>query len=102
MERIKFWSARLAMAIVTSGLACYYRGSRPHFGFGFFMFPFIGIFGLAGLAFWGYTLYEVLSREPEGSNEKLTWVLVVVLAGTIGAIVYWFVRRPKRVQETGK
>jgi hypothetical protein len=63
------------------------------------------------VAGWIVVLVDVLQREPadfpnaragrEDPNDRLIWTLVVVLAGIIGAIVYYFVvmrpypRRPR-------
>ncbi len=53
------------------------------------------IVGCVALVFWIYALVDVVKREFPGENEKLIWVLVVALAGWIGALIYWFVGRPK-------
>ena len=53
------------------------------------------IVGCVGLVFWIYALIDVVKREFPGENDKLIWVLVVVLASWIGALIYWFVGRSK-------
>ncbi len=40
-------------------------------------------------------IVDVATRCPSEDNKKLIWVLVVVLAGWIGALIYYFVQRPK-------
>ena len=59
---------------------------------------FIGmmVFGLVALAFWIWMLVDCLKHEPSEGNDKLIWVLVIVLANWIGALIYFFVRRPER------
>lgn len=57
---------------------------------------------LGALVFWGWTLAEVIAREPDAGNRKLLWVLVAALGSTAGALVYRVYRRPKRLQETGR
>jgi hypothetical protein len=47
-----------------------------------------------GLVLWIMALIEVV-RYPDqvyraAGTEKTTWVLVVVLVGSIGALIYWF------------
>ncbi len=58
--------------------------------------------GLLGTVFWIWMIIEVATKEPENGNDKIVWILVVVLAGVIGAAVYYFVRRPERMKKSGK
>jgi hypothetical protein len=51
--------------------------------------------GIASAVFWIIALIDVTRREFKDSNEKLMWVLVILLAQVIGALVYWFVGREK-------
>ena len=57
---------------------------------------FIAI-AVAGLAFWIWALVDAI-RVPDDSlyksGTKLVWVLVIVLVGFIGAIIYLAVGRP--------
>ena len=57
--------------------------------------------GVLGMILWIFTLIDVAQRKeyefpnaakgtPSG-NEQLIWLLVVVLTGVIGAIIYYFV-----------
>ena len=65
----------------------------------------MGIFGLlylvmiavaiAGVVFWVFALVDCVQREFPGQNDKLMWILIVALLHWIGALVYWFVGRPK-------
>ncbi|MBM3498774.1 MAG: PLDc_N domain-containing protein [Armatimonadetes bacterium] len=50
---------------------------------------------IALMVLWIVALIDVARREFPGDNDKLMWVLVVVLAGWIGALIYWFVGRQK-------
>lgn len=66
-------------------------------GLGIFMLLFsccMIVFSLAVLGFWVWMLVDVCTREFDG-NEKLAWILVVVLASWLGALIYFFVGRPK-------
>lgn len=59
------------------------------------------VIGVAGLVVWIIALIDVVQRPDAefpsarqgayNSSEKVIWVLVVVLAGVIGAIVYYAV-----------
>lgn len=64
---------------------------------GFMMVVWLGfaVLGCVALVFWIYALIDVIKREFPGENEKLIWILVVALAGWIGALIYWFVGRQK-------
>jgi hypothetical protein len=63
---------------------------------------FMLVIGVGGTVFWIIALVDVIKNEPEGGNERLLWILVVALAHWIGAIVYWFVRRPQRIALIGR
>ena len=51
------------------------------------------IFGFLGL--WIWMIVDCASNEPQGPA-KLPWLLVVILGGALGALVYLVVRRPQR------
>jgi uncharacterized membrane protein YidH (DUF202 family) len=67
---------------------------------GFFTFLVFAI-AIAGFVFWIRMLIECATREPDEGNEKIIWILIIVLAGWVGALIYYFVRRPKRMAEVG-
>jgi hypothetical protein len=52
---------------------------------------------IAATVLWIIALIDVCKREFPGPNDKLIWILVVVLAHWIGALIYWYVGRPKGV-----
>ncbi len=79
-----------------------------------FILPFLmmAVFALL-FALWVWMLIDVVQRKdddfPEpGPNTKMTWLLVVLLAGFIGAPIYYFVVKKKMdksqvlAQDTGK
>jgi hypothetical protein len=63
-----------------------------------FMLIYVLVFlvSIAGTIFWIVMLVDVIKREESdfpskaGDNQKLLWLLIVILGGTIGAIVYYF------------
>jgi Phospholipase_D-nuclease N-terminal len=69
----------------------------------FRLFPF-GIQGIAALAaiFWIWILIDCLTKEPADTNDKVAWVLVILSAPLIGALIYYFVRRPERIKAAGQ
>lgn len=57
--------------------------------------------GLALLVFWIWMLVDCATKESSQGNDKLIWILIIILTHWIGALIYFFVRRPKRKQELG-
>ena len=66
-----------------------------------FFLGFIAL-GIATLALWIWMLVDCASKEPEQGNDKLIWILVIVLTGWVGALIYLLVRRPERVRIYGQ
>ena len=62
------------------------------------IFGGVMLFAIAGFALWIWALVDAV-RVPDDamyqSGNKLVWILVIVLAGFVGAIVYLIVGRPK-------
>ena len=61
-----------------------------------------GCLGLVGFAFWIWMLVDCLTKEPSEGNDKIIWVLVIVLLNWLGALIYLCVRRPQRINKFGK
>ncbi|UCC11383.1 MAG: PLDc_N domain-containing protein [candidate division WOR-3 bacterium] len=58
--------------------------------------------GLLGTAFWIWMIIDCANNEPNEGNDKIVWILVIVLTGFIGAAIYYFARRPNRMRIVGK
>ena len=60
-------------------------------------FAILFILGLAAFALWVWAIVDVV-KVPDDSmfraGNKLVWVLVIVITGLIGAIIYLAVGRP--------
>ncbi|HYU74112.1 MAG TPA: PLD nuclease N-terminal domain-containing protein [Ktedonobacteraceae bacterium] len=56
--------------------------------------------GIAVLAtiFWLWVLVDCLTKEPSQGNDKVAWTLFILLVPFIGALIYYFVRRPERIK----
>ena len=57
-----------------------------------------GIFlliGLASVVLWVWALVDFVRREFPRDNDKLIWILIIVLAHWLGALIYLIVGRPK-------
>jgi hypothetical protein len=68
-------------------------------------FVFVGFFALAAGAFWIWMIVDCATNEPgdaANSNTKVIWILVIVLAHWLGALIYFLVRRPERKRLFGK
>jgi hypothetical protein len=53
------------------------------------------LLAIGGFAFWVTMLIEAATKETD-PNDRLIWVLIIVLTTIIGALIYFFVRRPVR------
>jgi hypothetical protein len=62
---------------------------------------FMAIFGIGGTIFWVVMIIECATKEPNLGNDKLIWILIIIFTHWIGALIYYFVRRPQRIQELG-
>lgn len=60
------------------------------------------LFGVGSLAFWIWMIIDCVSNEPDTGNDKVVWVLIITLLSWIGALVYFFFRRPQRRAQFGK
>ncbi len=58
--------------------------------------------GLLSFGFWIWTLVDCVTKEPAKGNEKILWVLIIVLLQLLGALIYFFVRRPQRIKQFGQ
>jgi len=55
-----------------------------------------------GFAFWIWMLIDCATKEPDSGNAKICWILIIVFAHIIGALIYFFVRRGRRWAEVGR
>ncbi len=56
---------------------------------------------IASIVLWIWMLIDCLQNEPDEGNEKIVWILVIVLLQGIGALIYLLVRRPQRKRKYG-
>ena len=56
------------------------------------LFVAIGIFSIV---FWIAMLIDSVQRKFKKSDERIVWVIVIVLTGVIGALIYYFVVKRK-------
>jgi len=67
-----------------------------------FMFLIFFVLGVGGTILWIWMIIDCATKEKSEGNDKLIWILIIVLTHWIGALIYLLVRRPKRIQELGK
>ena len=59
----------------------------------------VGI-GLTAFIFWVGALADCLLNEPNDGWGKLVWVLAIVFTLVVGAAIYYFGQRPRRLART--
>jgi hypothetical protein len=63
--------------------------------FGLLVFLFMAAIGVAVFAFWIWMLIHAITNKGLTDTEKIVWVLVVLFLHALGALIYFFVGRPK-------
>ena len=54
--------------------------------------------GLASFAFWIWMLVHAIQNKGLTDGEKVGWVLAIALVHFLGALLYFFIGRPKAKQ----
>ncbi len=62
----------------------------------FFLVLFLAPLALLTFAFWIWMLVHAITNDGLTDIEKLIWVIVILFTHFIGAVIYFFVGRPKR------
>ena len=62
--------------------------------FGFFAF----MIGLGFTVIWVLALIEIVRSEFQDKNERLIWLLLVILLPLIGTILYFAIGRKQRME----
>ena len=63
--------------------------------FALFLLLLKGVVALAVFAFWLWMLVHAITNTGLATGEKVAWVLAIIFLPCIGAIIYFFVGRPK-------
>ena len=58
--------------------------------------------GIASFAIWVWMLIDCITNEPSEGNDKVIWLLIILLLHGLGAVLYYFIRRPQRIEKFGK
>ncbi|WP_339730058.1 PLD nuclease N-terminal domain-containing protein [uncultured Gimesia sp.] len=59
-------------------------------------------FMILQLVMWIWMLVDCLQNEPSTGNDKVVWVLLMVFLGILGSMLYYFIRRPQRIDQLGQ
>ncbi len=73
--------------------------------FGCLFLPFSAlsaVLALASTVFWVWMLIECATKEKTHGNRQMIWIVVIAVANVFGALIYFFVRRPDRIEEYGE
>ncbi|QDT45741.1 hypothetical protein Pan241w_58690 [Gimesia alba] len=62
----------------------------------------VAAFIILQLVMWIWMLVDCLKNEPAEGNDKVIWVLLMVFLGIIGSLLYYFIRRPQRIERFGQ
>lgn len=55
-----------------------------------------------GTILWLWMIVDCAIKEPDEGIDKTVWILFIVMSHMIGALIYFFVRRPKRIKQFGR
>lgn len=53
------------------------------------------VIGLALFAFWLWMVVHAATNPGIEQGEKIAWVIIVIFVSLLGAILYFFIGRPK-------
>ena len=56
---------------------------------------------VTGIVFWVWMIVECATKEPNHGNDKIVWIVIIVFTHLIGALIYYFFRRPQRISQYG-
>ena len=65
-------------------------------GLGIILFLFLLPLTLAFMAFWIWMLVHAIQNKGLSDGEKIGWVLAIVFLHFLGALLYFFIGRPKK------
>jgi len=57
-----------------------------------------GMVALFGFLFWLWMLVDCATKEPDQGNTKIVWIIIIVFTNFLGALVYFFTQRQRRLE----
>jgi prolipoprotein diacylglyceryltransferase len=67
-----------------------------------FFYCLFGLLAILGTIFWIWMIVDCATKEPAEGNDKIVWILIILLTHVVGAAIYFFVRRPERRRTVGR
>ncbi|OGH95050.1 MAG: hypothetical protein A2538_05105 [Candidatus Magasanikbacteria bacterium RIFOXYD2_FULL_41_14] len=61
----------------------------------FYIFPFLFLVSIFALVFWVWLLIDAIQYQKEN---KLMWVLLIVILPVLGSAIYYFLGKNKRIE----
>ena len=61
----------------------------------------IVLIAVGGTILWIWMIIDCATQEPSEGSDKLVWLLIILLTHVVGALIYYFVRRPQRMNAFG-
>lgn len=71
-------------------------------GLGIGLVCVFGLIGILGTVFWVWMLIDCAMNEPSEGSDKIVWILVIFFLHFLGALIYYLIRRPERMDKHGK
>ena len=59
--------------------------------------PLVVVFGIMG--FFIYVLVDILKSEFTNSINKIIWLILVLVTGPLGIVLYFFIGRKQKIQK---
>lgn len=59
------------------------------------------LIGIGLFVFWLVVLIDCIKNEPAEGNDKVIWILVIVLLHALGALLYLLIGKPRRKERHG-
>jgi hypothetical protein len=59
------------------------------------LFALVALFGFL---FWLWMLIDCATKESDQGNTKIVWIIIIVFTNLVGALVYFFVQRSRRLE----
>lgn len=63
-------------------------------------FIIMAIIGIALFVFWIWSIIDCVKREFPGDNDKVLWLVVIIVLGVLGSFIYLIAGRKKGTIKT--
>lgn len=63
-------------------------------------FIIMAIIGLVAFIFWIWSIIDCVKRDFPGDNEKILWLVIIIILGVLGSLIYLIAGRKKGTIKT--